>query len=794
MSRTFDDIVNALDHGGWLTADPTGRTEIRAQCPAHNGQDDNLSVFTGADGHVGVKCYSKDCTTEAIYRALRLWRELVPALPGTVRYEARTIADPTKVVACHVVTNKPGKSKSVHWDPEKVVKADQLVLYRSWDLKPTDTTVVVCEGERATEVLITAGFAAVGTQCGASTQPADAALKVLQGRDVVLWPDADTVGRKHMEGIARRLGVCRAIDVSGAPEGWDAADASVEDICRSVARAQAYVPGAHVMKSAKESAATHLVNLAHARGVELFRDPAGVTYLADGHAVKPFAGGGVSSWLSGLAWEAENWGPGERAVKDAMSTLEAEARHAGAVEEVYLRVGPVPGGIALDLGTDDFTAAIVRAAGWTIELHPARFRRPPTMGALPIPLRGGSLSDLTKLMNLGDDRQTRLLIGFLIGCLNPTGPYALLSLTGEQGSAKSFTARLTRAMIDPVVEGNGLKTLTKSDDAFWTFAYHSWLPTFDNVSGLTAEQSDRLAQLATGGGRSDRKKYSDGEEYTQSACRPAILNGIEVAERSDLLSRTIALTLPRIQGGWTVEKHLTAEFDALHPFLLGALLDVMVGVVGRIDSLPETGWNARMADHVSWVTAAEPALGWKDRSYEALFAEGQDVLMLEAAEGIVWLPELHVLLANGGGHWSGGAGDLRNQLINAATSLSGDKLPDGAKGWPSSGQGMTNALKRHETSLRVSGIVHGTERNVHTKQNVHHLSYDPTGPQAWRCVAAGTAGTAGTADGVSSFGSNQEEEREREAPARATANDEPSETTPAAPAAPADDEAMAALF
>ena len=789
MSRRFEAIVKALDDGRWLKADPTGRTEVRARCPAHNGRDENLAVFTGTDGQAAVKCHSQDCSTESILRALGLWRERVPAPPGTVRYEARTAADPTQVVSYHVVTNKPGRSKSVRWDPAGITTPD-LALYRSWDLQPADTTVVICEGERATDAVIAAGIAAVGTQTGAAGQPGDAALAILQGRDVVLWPDADGVGRTHMNGIARRLDPCRIVDLSDAPEKWDAADATPDDIRRSVASAQPYDPAQPAKASARVSAATLMVNMAHARGVELFRDPVGVAYLADGRVVMAFPGGDVASWLRRLMWEAEDRTVSSDAITEASSTLEAEALYGAVVEEVFLRVGQMAEGIALDLGTPDWTAVVIRPSGWSIEPHPVRFRRPKTMGALPMPVAGGNLMDLRQLMNLGDDEQTRFMLGFLIGCLNPSGPFASLSLTGEQGSAKSFTAGLARRLIDPVADGKGLKTLTKSDEAFWGYAYHSWVPTFDNISGISAEQSDRLAQLATGSGRTARKLFSDGEEYTQSACRPAIINGIEVAERSDLLSRTIPLTLPRIESGWTVERHLNVEFDAKHPGLLGALCAVMVGVVGRIDSLPMDGWKARMADHVRWVTAAEPALGWADRSYEAQFVAAQDALMSAAAEGIAWLPDLHTLLGSHSGRWSGGAGELRNELTTSATYGSAtSKLPDGGIGWPKTGKGMTDALKRHATSLRSAGIVHRTELDVHTKQYVHHLSYDPSHSNPWLAVVAGVAGVAGV--NSPSVTDGGEEKRQPDAGAQAPSSTSPlvhpdhRESTPATPATPA---------
>ena len=43
----------------------------------------------------------------------------------------------------------------------------------------------------------------------------------------------------------------------------------------------------------------------------------------------------------------------------------------------------------------------------------------------------------------------RLLIGWMAAALLPEGPYPILAIHGEQGSAKSTLARVVRGLIDP---------------------------------------------------------------------------------------------------------------------------------------------------------------------------------------------------------------------------------------------------------------------------------------------------------------------------------------------------------
>ena len=65
--------------------------------------------------------------------------------------------------------------------------------------------VIVCEGEPATDALLDLGLSAVGTVTGAGSTPGPGPLEVLRARDVVLWPDADSAGTKHMGRIAETL-------------------------------------------------------------------------------------------------------------------------------------------------------------------------------------------------------------------------------------------------------------------------------------------------------------------------------------------------------------------------------------------------------------------------------------------------------------------------------------------------------------------------------------------------------------------------------------------------------------
>src|SRR4029077_1724178 len=92
-----------------------------------------------------------------------------------------------------------------------------------------------------------------------------------------------------------------------------------------------------------------------------------------------------------------------------------------------------------------------------------------------------------------------------------------------------------------------LRSFPREDRDLFIAASNGWVVGYDNVSQIPSWLSDALCRLATGGGFSTRKLYTDDEEQLFNAQRPVALNGIEdFVNRPDLDDRTIFLTLAQI--------------------------------------------------------------------------------------------------------------------------------------------------------------------------------------------------------------------------------------------------------
>jgi hypothetical protein len=336
---------------------------------------------------------------------------------------------------------------------------------------------------------------------------------------------------------------------------------------------------------------------------------------------------------------------------------------------------------------------------------PVKFQRPYGMEELPCPVHGGSVDELRKFINIGDESNWKLLVGWLLAALRPEGPYPILVLHGEQGSAKSSLAKMVRALIDP--NKADLRSEPKGTQDVIIAAQNGWIVSLDNLSSLPQWLSDTLCRLSTGAGFGTRKLYSDTDETLIRVQRPSILNGIEeLAVRGDLLDRCVVLYLPSIpETERRSERELWSAFHAAQPRILGALL---TAVSGAMAELPDTHLKSkpRLADFAMWATAAESSLGWSSGAFMEAYDSNRGAandLALEAS------PVAQAVRQCCTEDWSGTATELLI-LLNSGT---GEAITR-QKQWPSNGNVLSGALRRLTPNLRKTGIsidfIRGTDR------------------------------------------------------------------------------------
>ena len=256
--------------------------------------------------------------------------------------------------------------------------------------------------------------------------------------------------------------------------------------------------------------------------------------------------------------------------------------------------------IYIDLCDPGWHAIRVTAAGWTIvQSPPVRFRRSSGMQPLPFPERGTPITALSSFLNVREDDFV-LVAAFVLAALRPRGPYPILVVYGEQGSAKTGLIRRLRSLIDPSFPATS--SLPPSARDAFIAAHNSHVQAFENVSRLSDAMSDVLCRLATGGGMRTRKLFTDAGEMLFRGARPIAIEGItNFVTRGDLQDRSIILPIEPMRG-FRTEHDLDAAFEKQRAGIFGALLDLLAH---GVKMLPETHLASppRMADFAHWAVA-----------------------------------------------------------------------------------------------------------------------------------------------------------------------------------------------
>jgi hypothetical protein len=438
-----------------------------------------------------------------------------------------------------------------------------------------------------------------------------------------------------------------------------------------------------------------------ALAAELFHTSSGTGYAdidINGHRETwPIRTKGFRSWLARRFFEATQGAPSSEALQSVLNVIEAKAQFDGPERMVHLRVGAQDESLYLDLCDEAWRAVKIDADGWrVIDNPPIRFRRASGMQPLSMPEKGGSVETLRSFLNVQSDADFVLVVAWALAVLRNRGPYPVIVLSGEQGSAKSTFSSMLRLLLDPNTAP--LRALPRDDRDLFIAANNGHVLAFDNVSSLPAWISDTLCRLSTGGGFAVRQLYSDQDEVLFDSARPVILNGIEeIVTRPDLADRAVFLTLEPIpEESRRPEAEMRAAFEIERPRLLGVLLDAVAeGIkqlpITRLDKLP------RMADFALWATACETAL-WPAGTFWSAYCTNRG----EAAQSVLEADSVALLvreLVDQRTMWTGTCADLLKEL----SSLLGD-LAVRPKDWPVSPRKLSGRLRRAAGPLRTVGI------------------------------------------------------------------------------------------
>ena len=352
--------------------------------------------------------------------------------------------------------------------------AVQLVPYRLPELLAADPAVPVHlgEGEKDVDRLRALGLTATCNPMGAGKWRPEYNSH-LQGRAVVILPDKDDAGRDHAQKVARSLhGIAASVKIVELPDlpakgdvsDWLDAGGTVEylqvlvELVPEFNPAIAPAPSAKVTATSKgngdEEPTQQEILLTIAAAAELFHTPDDDCYArfpVNGHqetwAVRSK---GFKRWLSYEFYKITNKGANSESTGAALNVLEAQAQFAGPEHTVWVRVAEHEGNLYIDLANASWEAIKITTQGWEMVADPpVCFRRSRSMLPLPYPERGGNINELRPFVNVATVQDFRLVVAYQLAAMRARGPYPIMVVNGEQGSAKSTMARVNRSLVDP---------------------------------------------------------------------------------------------------------------------------------------------------------------------------------------------------------------------------------------------------------------------------------------------------------------------------------------------------------
>jgi hypothetical protein len=442
---------------------------------------------------------------------------------------------------------------------------------------------------------------------------------------------------------------------------------------------------------------------------EFFHDPSEEAWAWDGVEALRVGSSALTGRLARDFFRSTDKAPGAATLSTATTTLRAMARWDGPERPVGLRVAGHDTQVVVDLADAEHRVVVIDEHGWEVTTRsPVRFQRPEGMLALPVSIAGGGLDVLDDLWPLsGPDLD--LVLGWALGCFNPSGSKPLLDLSGAQGSGKSTLARMLRSLVDP--NAVALQTMPTDARNLAVISARHGVLAFDNASSVSDEFSDALCRLATGGGFETRRLYTDDDVVRFNAIRPVLITGIpEIAKQGDLVDRTISITLPQFgANARRTEAEVSAAFDEARPRVLGVLFDA---ASCALRNLPTTvlAESPRMLDFATWVEAGAPALGLEPgRFLRAYMANSRDAStgILEGSFVGQFIPRL------GEQGFIGTATECLRKLEMIAGTEATRR-----RGWPATPRGLSGILRRLSPALADAGIVVEFQREGHDRRRL----------------------------------------------------------------------------
>lgn len=445
---------------------------------------------------------------------------------------------------------------------------------------------------------------------------------------------------------------------------------------------------------------------------KLIRDDAKQTYAVGlipgkNNTVTPIFSAFFSGWLRDSYIKQCSGFPSKSDLASAIEHADYITKQALSVGDIHFRFGFAMGNHYIAMCDNAEQVIEITENKWNIiQNSPIYFREYETQRSLPTPVKGGNLKTILNYLNIGNEEDEILLLPTMctLPLANLTRP--IIGFIGDQGSAKTSTARLIRALLDPSDPAENDFSPTKQNLSL--VFYHNALPIFDNLSTISSTVSDMFCRAYSGTGFQSRKLYMDNALISFSYKRSFLFTAIKTPTAAeDFNARTVMIQLNRIAGSAQIgEEAIMRKFKADAPNILGGMLDVLVEAK-RIAPRLNLHWKSRWADAFQYAAAAAEVLGYGANRYleacrdniAARTTQGPSQVAAHSKQEPALEAILSLMSAQGNFE-----GTTSNLLAAIAPHCPSNLGPAAAKNWPNSAVKLGKALNRIAAALEDAGV------------------------------------------------------------------------------------------
>lgn len=468
----------------------------------------------------------------------------------------------------------------------------------------------------------------------------------------------------------------------------------------------------------RQSQADQLVALITDDNCELFHDQFKEPYAHilvedhwENHKVKNKQ---FTQWLSRLLWKKTGKAANPTALQSALSVIKGKACFECKQYNLDTRVVVRDSVIWYDLANDKWQAVKINDEGWAVVSNPpilfCRYTHQKPQ-VIPMP---ASIEDIQKslnFLNLAKSDYNTLLLVYLVSCFIPDISHPIPIVSGPQGSAKSTFARILSKLIDPSLTGVG--GIPADQNEVIRQLSHHWCRIFDNVTSISATNSDLFCRAVTGETFSKRELYSDDDDVIFSFQHCIGLNGINnCGQKPDLLERSLAFRLEPISKQLRKsEANLWSNFEKEKPKIMGSIFTILSRAM-KIRPNIELTELPRMADFTLWGCAITQAMELDQNKFLAAYNSNLNDQNEEAIQenpvalAILYFMENQI-------EWKNTASELLGELNKVADN---EKLNIKDRSWPKSPGSLSRKINEVKTNLLQKGISIDSYKGTHGKR------------------------------------------------------------------------------